>query len=109
MAKAFVCLNGISYLANNNISAFDLLKKQVIEYLLMENINGLKNLSIRVLKISPNIFHSGIHFALHKTLPQSDCDKILEELKNEDVRKALNDALDFLHLLKNIGNDSLGR
>ena len=75
----------------------------------MENINGLKNLSIRVLKISPNIFHSGIHFALHKTLPQSDCDKILEELKNEDVRKALNDALDFLHLLKNIGNDSLGR
>lgn len=109
MAKAFVCLNGISYLANNDISAFDLLKKQVIEYLLMENINGLKNLSIRVLKISPNILHSGIRFALHKTLPQSDCDKILEELKNEDVRKALNDALDFLHLLKNIGNDSLGR
>lgn len=109
MAKAFICLNGISYLSNNNTSAFDLLKKQTLEYLIAENINGLKDLSVKFLELSPTIIHGGLHFVLHKTIPQKDYDEILKELKNEEVRKTLNDALDFLHLLKTFGYDSLGR
>lgn len=109
MAKAFICLNGISYLSNNSTSAFDLLKKQTIEYLITENIKGLKNLSVKFLELSPTILHGGLHFALHRTIPQKDYDEILKELKNEEVRQNLNEVLDFLHLLKTFGYDSLGR
>lgn len=109
MAKAFVCLNGISYLSNNNTSAFELLKKQTLEYLIAENINELKYLSVKFLELTPTILHGGLHFTLHKTIPQEDFDKVLNTLKNEEVRKALNDTLDFLHLLKTFGYDSLGR
>jgi len=109
MAKAFVCLNGISYLSNNQTSAFELLKKQTLEYLISQNINHLKNLGINLLKLSPTLLHGGMHFALSKTIPKEDYEKIKENLKNEEVRKTLNDALDFLHLLKTMENDYLGR
>lgn len=109
IAKAFVALNGISYLANNTTSAFELLKKQTLEYLLTENINSLATLSIKALELAPSILHSGLHFALTKTFPNEEYNKITEALKNEETRAALNNALDFLHLLKTIGNDTLER
>lgn len=109
MAKAFICLNGINTITSNNTSAYELLEKQTFEYILAENFENLKKLGITLTNISPTIINSAIKFTLHKTIPEQNYLKISQELKKEETRKALNDALDFLQFIKNLGNDYLKR
>lgn len=109
MAKAFICLNGISSLSNNNVKGFELLQKQALEYLITENINNVKGLGVKLLKLSPTIIHSGLNFVLKKSITHDDYQEIVDTLKNEETRKTLNDALDFLQLISIIGKNSLGR
>lgn len=52
MAKAFVCLNGISNFSNNTCTARKLLQEQAIEFLLQRSLNDLKNMGIQITKVN---------------------------------------------------------
>lgn len=71
MAKAFICLNGLNKLMENNTSALTLLKKEALEYLIMKNLNDTKKLAINCLNIAPKLLKSTLKYGLRKTLKES--------------------------------------
>lgn len=60
MTKAFVCLNGISIFTNNEVTAFELVGEQAIEYLLREDIKKIKKAGVEIYKSIPNLVKNAI-------------------------------------------------
>lgn len=80
MAKAFVCLNGISNFTDNNCTARELLAAQTVEFLLKRSLNDCKDLVIDGISIVPkvltSVFEQGIistfsEFITHQPLEQT--------------------------------------
>ncbi len=70
MAKAFICLNGINYLIENDTSIIDLLKKETFEYLITKYIKDSIGLTIKSLDIAPHLLKSTLKHGLLKTLKE---------------------------------------
>ncbi len=87
MAKAFVCLNGISKFSNNKYTAKELLDEQVIEFMIKRSFNDCKN-TIKSLD-SPKVI-------VKNTLKYGIINTAVKELSSSDVRK------NFIKLLENI-------
>lgn len=95
MAKAFVCLNGISNFSNNKWSARDLLQEQTVEYLLKRSLNDCKEIMFDTLKIPPKVIESILANGIISTVAKgTNCD----EFKN--VRKSLENLKEMLDLIK---------
>ncbi len=56
MAKAFVCLNGITVFTGNDIKAKDLLRGQVAEFLVRRGVKDCRNILVDSLKLAPQVF-----------------------------------------------------
>lgn len=95
MAKAFVCLNGISNFSNNKWSARDLLQEQTVEYLLKRSLNDCKEIMVDTLMLPPKVIESILSNGIISTVAKgTNCD----EFKN--VRKSLENLKEMLDLIK---------
>lgn len=96
MAKAFVCLNGISNFSNNKWSARDLLQEQTVEYLLKRSLNDCKDVLFDGVFVVPKV--------LDKVLRKGQLTTAIKETTNEEIkniRNALdnfNEMLDLINL-----------
>jgi ubiquinone biosynthesis protein len=71
MAKAFICLNGINVFSENITNAAELLKQQIIEFLLLRSIQDSSSLVIKGLEASANIVQNVIQYGMIKGLTDS--------------------------------------
>lgn len=95
MAKAFVCLNGISNFSNNKWSARDLLQEQTVEFLLKRSLNDCKEFIIDTLKMPPKVIESILQSGIICTVAKgTNCN----EFKN--VKKSLEHLKEMLDLIK---------
>lgn len=95
MAKAFVCLNGISNFSNNKWSARDLLHEQTVEYLLKRSLNDCKEIMVDTLMLPPKVIESILSNGIISTVAKgTNCD----EFKN--VKKSLENLKEMLDLIK---------
>ncbi len=96
MAKAFVCLNGISNFCNNKCTARELLQEQTIEYLVKRSLKDGKGIVLDSLHIAPkaleNISQYGFVNAIAKIITSS-------KMRN-DVEQSLENLKEILELIK---------
>lgn len=71
MAKAFVCLNGISNFSNNNISARDLLQEQTIEFLIKRSIDDGKEIVKGSVYLTPKLLENTLQYGLTNTIAKT--------------------------------------
>lgn len=85
MAKAFICLNGISNFSNNRWTAKELLQEQTMEFLIkrsLEDCRGIvKNSISSVPETLKNISQYGFLNTVAKEITRSDVRRSLENLK----------------------------
>lgn len=86
MAKAFVCLNGISNFSSNKCSAIELVQEQVVQFMVKLNLSNCKNLAITSLNIVPK--------ALKNTLKYGITDTITKVATNGQLRENIRETLD---------------
>lgn len=55
MAKAFVCLNGVSKFTQNNVSCNSLLKEIILEYIIKNQIKNTANVTVSAVKVFPKV------------------------------------------------------
>lgn len=98
MAKAFVCLNGISNFCENNSAAKELLQQQVVEYLLQRSYNDLKNVTFDSVELPQKILIGTLHEGLIKTIAK-------EFSSNDGFRESIfnmyNNITESFDLIKN--------
>ena len=103
LAKAFVCLSGINKMSDNDVIGYDLLKKQVIEYLVKKNLLVSKRLLVSGINIIPdmleNIWKDGVVDGTINTIENS-CN-----LKS-DIKDALKCYRDILGVINLVLEDS---
>lgn len=95
MAKAFVCLNGISNFSNNKWSARELLQEQTVEYLLKRSLNDCKEVMIDTLQIPPKFLESILLNGVINTFAKGTTSS---EIKN--IRKSLENFQEMLDLIR---------
>lgn len=96
MAKAFICLNGISNFSGNQCSAKELLQEQTIEFLVKRSLKDCEGIVLDSLYIVPNTLESLLQHGLVKTIA-----KIATNSKmKENVRKSLDDLNEMLDLMR---------
>lgn len=92
MAKAFVCLNGISNFSENRCTARELLQEQTMEFLIKRSLTDCKEIMADGLRIVPetleNISQYGLISAFAKVTTSS---KVRKDVENslENLREAL--------------------
>lgn len=96
MAKAFLCINGISIFSNNNLSAFELLGEQVIEFLLKRSLNDCTEIIKDSLKLIPDTFENTLNYGVVNTLSKISCNQTLRQ----DVKNSLKNLKEILMLFK---------
>lgn len=97
MAKAFVCLNGISGFSHNHTVGHALLRKQVAEFMIERSLNDGRELLTQGAKLGLKL--------VEKVLEEGMAGGIVEELKNtktltRDARSALDHAEEAWKILK---------
>ncbi len=96
MAKAFVCLNGISNFSDNKWIARDLLQEQIIEFLLKRSLNDCKEIAIDSLSIVPKMIENIPQYGLMNTIAKVTSNRVLKK----DVKKTLENLQEILVLVK---------
>ena len=86
MAKAFICVYGISNFSSNNVGARDLLKNQVALFMVKRSINDFTDILVSSLNIIPDVLGS-----ISKT-DNSDL--------KDNINKSFDDFKEVLDLLK---------
>jgi len=71
MAKAFICLNGISNFTDNNCTARELLQAQTVEFLIKRSYNDCKGIVADGLAIVPNTLENIFEYGLANTFAQA--------------------------------------
>lgn len=96
MAKAFICLNGISNFSENKYTAKKLLKEQTAEFVIKRNIEDCKKITNDSLNIIPELFDNTMQYGLINTIAKlSTNDKL-----RDDIRVSLEDLKETLDLMK---------
>lgn len=96
MAKAFVCLNGISGFADNKLTAKELLQEQVVEFMIKRSLNDCKGLVIDSLRIAPKVLEGTMKYGLVRTMAKT----VNDEKLRSDTMKSLENLREMLLLLK---------
>lgn len=95
MAKAFVCLNGISNFSNNECSARELLQEMTMEFLVKRSLKDCQNIVIDSLYIAPSALENITKYGLVNTIAKATDSKIAK-----DVNKSLENLKEMLNLIK---------
>lgn len=96
MAKAFVCLNGISNFSNNKCTARELLQEQTMEFLIKRSLKDCKGIVIDSLHFTPKTLENISQYGLINTIAKVTTNS---EIK-KDVRKSLENLKEMLDLIK---------
>lgn len=96
MAKAFICLNGISNFSDNKCTAKELLQEQAMEFLVKRSLNDCKGIVIDSLRIAPEALENILQYGLANTIAKVTTSS---EIKN-DVREALENLKEMSDLIK---------
>lgn len=96
MAKAFVCLNGISNFSDNKCSAMELLQEQTMEFLVKRSLNDCKDIVVDGLHKVPEVIESTLENGILHTITKVTRSSEIRM----DVRKSLENLKEMLDLLK---------
>lgn len=96
MAKAFVCLNGISNFSENKYTAKELLQEQTIEFMVKRSLRDCKGIVIDSLTIAPKALENTMQYGLVNTVAKVSASSELRE----DIRKSLENLKEMLDLIK---------
>ncbi len=96
MAKAFVCLNGISNFSDNKCTARELLQEQTLEFLVKRSLKDCNDIVIDSLHFAPKVLENILQYGLANTIAKV---AISSEIK-KDVRKSLENLKEMLDLIK---------
>lgn len=103
MAKAFVCLNGISNFSDNKCTARELLQEQTMEFLVKRSLKDCKGIMIDSLHILPKAIENTLQYGLENTIAEVATNS---EIKN-DVKSFLENAEELLYLMKVFYSDQV--
>lgn len=95
MAKAFVCLNGISNFSDNECSARELLQEQTIEFLLKRSLKDCKDIAKDSFYMAPTVLENISKYGLVRTITKVANSNTLKK----DLRKTLENMKETLELL----------
>lgn len=96
MAKAFICLNGISHFTENKKNAKDLLSGQTIEFLIQRSVDDCLNIIEDGIHFTPEIIKNTLEHGLINTIA-----KITTENKiNKDIHKTVENLKETIDLIK---------
>lgn len=96
MAKAFVCLNGISNFSDNKCTARELLQEQTMEFLVKRSLKDCKEIVIDSIHFAPKALENISQYGLVNTIAKVTTSS---EIK-KDVRKSLENLKEMLDLIK---------
>lgn len=96
MAKAFICLNGISNFSDNKCTARELLQEQTMEFLVKRSLKDCKGIVIDSLHFAPKALENISQYGLVNTIAKVTASS---EIK-KDVRKSLENLKEMLDLIK---------
>lgn len=96
VAKAFVCLNGISYFSENKCTARELLQTQTMEFLVKRSLKDFKGIGVDSLHITPKAISNTLKYGLANTIAKVTTNS---KIKN-DVIVSLEDLKETLSLVK---------
>lgn len=96
MAKAFVCLNGISNFSNNTCVARELLQEQTMEFLIRRSLKDCQGILSDGLSFAPRILESILQNGLVSTIAKATTDNTLRQ----DVKNSLANFREMLDLLE---------
>lgn len=96
MAKAFVCLNGISNFSDNKCTARELLQEQTMEFLVKRSLKDCKGIVIDSIHFAPKALENISQYGLVNTIAKVTTSS---EIK-KDVRKSLENLKEMLDLIK---------
>ncbi len=96
MAKAFVCLNGISVFTENNHTAIEILQEQTVEFLIKRSLNDCKDLIMDGISSTPEYIENTIQNGFVNTIAKASSDVKI----NTDLRKTLENFKEILELMQ---------
>ncbi len=96
MAKAFVCLNGISVFTDNHHTAKEILQEQMVEFLIKRSLNDCKDLIIDGISSTPKYIENTIQNGFVNTIAKASSDVKI----NTDLRKTLENFKEILELMQ---------
>lgn len=96
MAKAFVCLNGISNFSDNKCTARELLQEQTMEFLVKRSLKDCQGIVIDSIHFAPKVLENISQYGLVNTIAKVTTSS---EIK-KDVRKSLENLKEMLDLIK---------
>ena len=96
MAKAFICLNGISNFSENRCTAKQLLQKQTIEFMIKRGLKDCKSIVVDSLNITPKILENTMQYGLVNTIAKVATNSDLKK----DIRRSLENLNEMLDLIK---------
>lgn len=96
MAKALVCLNGISNFSDNKCNARELLQEQIMEFLVKRSLKDCKGIVKDSLRIAPKALENISQYGLVNTIAKVTTSS---EIK-KDVGQSLENLREMLDLIK---------
>lgn len=103
MAKAFICLNGISNFSDNKCIARELLQEQTMEFLVKRSLEDCKGLVIGSLRIVPKVLENILQYGLVNTIAKATTGSEI----NKDVNRSLENLREMLDLIElSCGNET---
>ena len=102
MAKAFVCLNGISNFSNNHRIATELLQEQVMEFLIKRSLNDCKEIVIDSLHIAPKALENCSKYGVINTIH-----KVSNNKMKMDIKDSLENLKEMCNLIKRAYQDEM--
>lgn len=103
MAKAFVCLNGISNFSGNKCTCIELLQDQTIEFMIKRSLKDCKEIVIDSLNIAPKALENTLQYGLVNTIAKVSTSSELRK----DVRSSLENLREILDLVKSTYYDEI--
>ena len=96
MAKAFICINGISAFSDNKLTAKDLLQEQVVEFMIKRSLEDCKGIIVDSIRLAPKVLEGTMKYGLVKTMTKVVTD---ENLRNDAI-ESLENLREMVLLLK---------
>lgn len=103
MAKAFVCLNGISNFSDNKCSARELLHDQILEFLIKRSLRDCKGIIVDSLHIAPGALKNISRYGLVRTIAQVANNSVVRK----DIDESIENLKEILDLIKSFYSEEV--
>lgn len=97
MAKAFVCLDGISCFSNNNVNVVNLLQEQIMEYFVNRSMNDCKGIVKDSFFLAPKLLMNSLKYGFTKGVSKEINDVLA---LRSNLKKALEHYDEVIDVIK---------